>query len=116
MQEVEIYYSWSNVDYRTSIRITKVFDIFGDPGRVNRDVTKKSWVYKLALEDEVVDCEWPLYEQVRCTRMRETRMKQLTHDTAFKASHQPSAMLDKEYDRPCISHFAFLGSRGKLSL
>ena len=49
MQEVEIYYSWSNVDYRTSICITKVFDIFGDPGRVNRDVTKKSRVNKLAL-------------------------------------------------------------------
>lgn len=58
----------------------------------------------------------PKYEQVMSSRMRETRMKQLTHDTAFEASHQPSAILDKEYDRPCISHFAFLGSRGKLSL
>lgn len=48
--------------------------------------------------------------------MRETRRKQLTHDIAFEASRQPSAILDKEYDHPCISHFAFLGSRGKLSL
>ena len=48
-QEIENYYSWSNVDYRTRICITKVFDILGGPERVNWDVTKKSRVNKLAL-------------------------------------------------------------------